>query len=201
MNQKSTATFLLSFILLTAGTFQPWETGNTVTMNDESHRCRFEGLYILEPEGPGVHGLDMAIPIDAQNERVALIHDLADYDATLGGLLPTAVRYTTGNGEAIRVGPRTFAYTLHFWIVDKNNQRLALVTSNGTKVFDATDCNKYETTGGKLSIYFTRQDADNDGFPDEGELPAYCVPYELKAKRISILPSCNPVAPGVTKKN
>ena len=77
--------------------------------------CRFEGAYILQPGGAAFpFGLDMAIPLDSRNERVAIIHDLANYDATLGGLFPTATRLTTGQGEGIRTGPRTFSYTIHF---------------------------------------------------------------------------------------
>ncbi len=153
--------------------------------------CRLEGVFILEGTG-GVHVLDLAIPLDPATDRVALVHDLADYDATLGGLLPTAVRYTTAQGEAIRTGPRSFDYTLHFWGVDSSNRRVSLVVSSGAKVFREGDCGVYDTVGGTLSVYLVAQDANGGGPPDDGETPVACVPIELTARRMSILPPCQP---------
>ena len=144
--------------------------------------CRLEGTFILGGTG-GVHVLDLAIPLDTATDRVALVHDLADYDVTLGGLLPTAVRYTTAQGEAIRTGPRSFDYTLHFWGVDSSNRRVSLVVSSGTKVFRAGDCGIHDTVGGTLAVYLASQDADGDGFPDDGATPVACVPIELTARR------------------
>lgn len=153
--------------------------------------CRFEGAYILQPGGAAFpFGLDMAIPLDSRNERVAIIHDLANYDATLGGLFPTATRLTTGQGEGIRTGPRTFSYTIHFWALDKDNRRVALIISNGTKFFNGTDCNKYEVPEGTLSVYTPDQDSDNDGYPDPDQKPKFCLPLICKAKRIDAQPPC-----------
>ena len=123
-------TFLAGFILKPNGK----EKENLIEKTEPL--CRFEGAYILQPGADGfLFGLDMAIPLDPRNERVAIIHDLANYDATLGGLYPTAVRLTTGQGEGIRTGPKTFDYTIHFWALDKENRRVALIISNGTKFF------------------------------------------------------------------
>jgi hypothetical protein len=152
-------------------------------------RCRLEGTFILE--GGGVHVLDLAIPLDLANERVALIHNLADYDVTLGGQLPTAVRYSTAHGEAIRTGPRSFDYTLHFWGLDSSNGRVSLVVSSGTKVFREGDCDTYDTEC-TLAVYLVGQDADGDGAPDAGELPIACVPVELTGRRMNIVPPCKP---------
>ena len=162
------------------------------TTNDPAeNRCRLEGVYLLEGTG-GVHVLDLAIPLDSANERIALQHDLADYDVTLGGQFPTAVRYSTAQGEAVRTGPRSFDYTLHFWGLDNSNRRVTLVVSSGTKQFRAGDCNSYETVGGTLSVYRASQDADGDGLPDVGEAPIACVPVTLTARRMSILAPCTP---------
>ena len=115
--------------------------------------CRLEGTFILDG-AIGVHVLDLAIPLDAATDRVALIHDLADYDVTRGGILPTAVRYTTAQGEAIRTGPRSFDYTLHFWGVDSSNRRVSLVVSSGAKVFREGDRRDHTTPcGGTLAVY------------------------------------------------
>ena len=156
-----------------------------------ANQCRLEGVYILEGTG-GVHVLDLAIPLDSENKRVALQHDLADYDVTLGGQFQTAVRYSTAQGEAIRTGPRSFDYTLHFWGLDGSNRRVTLIVSSGTKLFREGDDNSYDTVGGTLSVYRASQDADGDGLPDAGEVPFACVPVTLSAKRMSIEPPCTP---------
>ncbi len=149
----------------------------TVARPRREKRCRFEGVFILDGTG-GVHVLDLAIPLDSANNRVALQHDLADYDVTLGGQLPTAVRYSTAQGEAVRTGPRTFDYTLHFWGLDSSNRRVSLVVSSGTKLFRT------------LAVYLPSQDVDGDGFPDAGEMPIACVPVTLTGRRMNILPPC-----------
>ena len=159
--------------------------------NGSGERCRLEGSFILEGTG-GVHVLDLATPLDTTNDRVALNHDLADYDVTLGGLVPTAVRYTTAQGEAIRTGPRSFNYTLLFWGLDGANRRVSLVLSSGTKLFREGDCGTYDTVEGTLAVYLVGQDADGDGVPDAGEDPVACVPVELTARRLSIRPPCTP---------
>jgi hypothetical protein len=152
--------------------------------------CRLEGTFILEGAG-GVHVLDLAIPLDTVNERMALSHDLADYDVTVGGLLPTAVRYTTAHGEAVRTGPRSFDYTLHSWGLDSSNRRVSLLVSSGTKVFRAGDNDTYDTVC-TLAVYLVGQDADGDGLPDAGEIPVACVPVKLTGRRMSILPAYEP---------
>jgi hypothetical protein len=153
-------------------------------------RCRLEGAFTLEGPG-GVHVLDLAIPLDSANERMALSHDLADYDVTVGGMFPTAVRYSTAHGEAIRTGPRSFEYTMLFWGLDGSNRRVSLVLSSGTKQFREGDCNTYDTVC-TLAVYGVAQDSDSDGVPDAGEVPVACVPVELTGRRMSIVPPCTP---------
>jgi hypothetical protein len=153
--------------------------------------CRLEGTFILEGAG-GVHVLDQALSLDLANEHVALHHDLADYDATLGGLFPTAVRYSTAQGEAIRTGPRSFDYTLLYWGLDAANRRVSMVFCSGTKVFREGDCGTYDTVGNTLAVYLVGQDLDGDGVPDIGETPVACVPLELTGRRFSIRPPCTP---------
>jgi hypothetical protein len=48
---------------------------------------------------------------------------------------------------------------------------------------------------GTASYYMAAQDADQDGFPDEGEEPVMCQPWEWNKRRLTALPSCTP-APG-----
>ena len=193
MKQTISTAIMLCCILSAGFIIKPESTGSKTALKDHEPPCRFEGVYILEPAGgAATYGLDMAIPLDASNDHVALNHDLANYDVTFGGLFPSAVRLTTGQGEAIRTGPRTFDYTIHFWALNANNQRVILIVSNGTKVLNETDCRSYVTTGGMLSVFTPDQDADKDGYPDKGQSPKFCVPVTFKAKRVSVIPPCKP---------
>lgn len=43
------------------------------------------------------------------------------------------------------------------------------------------------------SIYLPEQDADGDGFPDEGEAPVNCMPFTFTSRRLAMWPPCVPV--------
>jgi len=45
------------------------------------------------------------------------------------------------------------------------------------------------------SFYLPDQDADGDGFPDEGELPVLCTPYTVPSRRVTLVPMCEPTPP------
>jgi hypothetical protein len=45
---------------------------------------------------------------------------------------------------------------------------------------------------GTTSYYMAAQDADQDGFPDEGEEPVLCVPWAWTSKRLTAMPGCVP---------
>ena len=45
---------------------------------------------------------------------------------------------------------------------------------------------------GTGAYYMPEQDADRDGFPDEGQEPAVCVPWQWTAKRLTMMPGCVP---------
>jgi predicted ester cyclase len=45
---------------------------------------------------------------------------------------------------------------------------------------------------GTVSYYMSEQDADQDGFPDEGEEPVDCQPWGWTSKRLTMMPGCVP---------
>ncbi len=45
---------------------------------------------------------------------------------------------------------------------------------------------------GTGAYYLASQDADQDGFPDEGQEPMVCVPWEWTTKRVTMMPGCVP---------
>jgi steroid delta-isomerase-like uncharacterized protein len=48
---------------------------------------------------------------------------------------------------------------------------------------------------GTGAYYLPSQDADQDGFPDDGQEPALCVPWTWTAKRLTMMPPCVPTPP------
>jgi steroid delta-isomerase-like uncharacterized protein len=48
---------------------------------------------------------------------------------------------------------------------------------------------------GTGAYYLPSQDADQDGFPDEGQEPALCVPWTWTGKRLTLMPPCVPTPP------
>ena len=46
--------------------------------------------------------------------------------------------------------------------------------------------------GGTGSYYMAAQDADQDGFPDEGQEPVLCLPWGWTGKRLTAMPGCIP---------
>ncbi|MCF7975155.1 MAG: ester cyclase [Phycisphaerae bacterium] len=47
---------------------------------------------------------------------------------------------------------------------------------------------------GTGSYYLASQDADRDGFPDEGQAPVACVPWEWTGRRLTAMPGCTPIS-------
>jgi steroid delta-isomerase-like uncharacterized protein len=48
---------------------------------------------------------------------------------------------------------------------------------------------------GTHAFYLPSQDADGDGFPDEGQEPVACFPYASTSKRVQLMPACVPPPP------
>jgi len=59
----------------------------------------------------------------------------------------------------------------------------------GTIELVGPDLHQGQGTG---AYYMAAQDADQDGFPDEGEEPVLCMPWGWTAKRLTTMPSCVP---------
>jgi len=47
---------------------------------------------------------------------------------------------------------------------------------------------------GTGAYYMVAQDADQDGFPDEGQEPVVCVPWAWTAQRLTMMPGCAPMS-------
>ncbi len=48
---------------------------------------------------------------------------------------------------------------------------------------------------GTVSYYMAAQDADQDGFPDDGQEPILCAPWEWSGRRVTDVPACTAIMP------
>jgi steroid delta-isomerase-like uncharacterized protein len=99
-------------------------------------------------------------------------------------------------GQAVMVGRDRYEATYHGYIrkvveseMGKTVQIVGLVSVNA----------HFEVIGSDLlygqgteSCYLASQDADRDGFPDEGEEPVACIPWGWTSKRLTLMPGCAP---------
>jgi len=100
----------------------------------------------------------------------------------------------SAGGEAVKVGRHQYNATFlgYFRKLDIGAGALEI---DGIWTADAN----FELLGpdqlqgyGTASYYLSAQDADQDGFPDEGEEPIACFPWAWTGKRLTAMPSCTP---------
>ena len=99
-------------------------------------------------------------------------------DATVGGTFPNATFESTGpgRGSGVRVGPRSFAFSILSWAihpVDGVNEVAYTEILDGIVSFPDCDTQEFDMTA---SYYSADQDTDGDGIPDECEEPFLVVP-------------------------
>jgi len=95
--------------------------------------------------------------------------------------------------QTVRTGPDSFETTLFYHVTKKGESPVAESTGigicNATWRITGPDTNEGEST---LAVYLAEQDADGDGFPDEGEEPAVCMGFTYTSKRLTMMPGCVP---------
>lgn len=100
----------------------------------------------------------------------------------------------SAGGEAVMVGPNKYKATYLFY-ERKFDASTGILEIVGMSTAEAT----FELLGpdllqghGTRSFYMAIQDADQDGFPDEGEAPVVCFPMTWTGKRLTPLAGCKP---------
>lgn len=79
-------------------------------------------------------------------------------------------------------------------IVGKMSEIVSVFTIKGYFELLDPDTLQGQGTG---SYYLPEQDADRNGFPDEGQEPVACIPWTWTGKRLTQLPGCTaPPMPG-----
>jgi len=99
-------------------------------------------------------------------------------------------------GQAELVGPNKYEATYLGYSrktvdteIGRMNELVGLFTIKA--YFELLDPDTLEGHG-TGSYYLIEQDADRDGFPDEGQEPVACVPWTWTGKRLTPLPGCTP---------
>jgi hypothetical protein len=95
--------------------------------------------------------------------------------------------------QTVRTGPDTFATTmLEYGTKSRENAPHELATigiSTSTWRITGPDTKEGQAT---YAVYLANQDADGDGFPDEGEEPVACTPFTFTGRRLRVMPDCVP---------
>lgn len=181
--------------------------------------CDIGGTWVgNSPPIPGFYSVSVVATesvtaMDPSGNRLTAVIQPANGDATFGGLFPDADRIGDGVGTYVRLDPRTYQFTWIDHFVKSpppgsfdRGQILYFWTFSGT--VECVDANTKKLTG-MLAVYSNvdrpglivpplgifgvhDQDADDDGFADEGEVPFVSLPWNITFKR---LPVTTPSAP------
>jgi len=93
--------------------------------------------------------------------------------------------------QTVRTGPDTFATTmLEYGTKSREHVPDELATigiSTSTWRLTGPDTKEGQAT---YAVYLASQDADGDGFPDEGEEPVSCTPFAFTGRRLQVMPGC-----------
>jgi steroid delta-isomerase-like uncharacterized protein len=113
--------------------------------------------------------------------------------AVLIDVYPDLEEIKYGGGLMVKIGLNKYEATFlqYFTKTSGPSQEeivgIGIVT--GTLELVGTDLAQGQGAG---AYYMAAQDADQDGFPDEGQEPVVCVPWGWTAKRLTMMPGCVP---------
>jgi len=98
-----------------------------------------------------------------------------------------------GGGLAQKIGLNKYEITFLQYFTKTSGPGLKEIVGigivNGAFELVGPDLSQGQATG---AYYVAAQDADQDGFPDEGQEPVVCVPWAWTSKRLTIMPGCVP---------
>jgi len=109
------------------------------------------------------------------------------------GMFPEAEKTAYWVTQTIRTGPDTFECVMAGYTTKKRenapDELVFIDIANATWKITGPDTNEGQAT---LATYSASQDADGDGFPDEGEEPVSCMPFTFTSRRLRVMPGCVP---------
>ena len=159
---------------------------------------RLDGAWIVAASTPlggkAVHTVFMTAQ-DADGLRYTVVMAHSECSPSVWGNFPEATKKTDMVGMAEKIGPITVKGTMMGYGV-KAGELEEELTYIQVASYEATliDENTLIITATQ-SFFLPEQDADGDGFPDEGQLPVLCTPYSVPCRRVTLVPMCEPTPP------
>ncbi|HSW02677.1 MAG TPA: hypothetical protein VLI39_21115 [Sedimentisphaerales bacterium] len=144
------------------------------------------------PAGP-IFMYHVMYPLDSAGKRYSGVLWEVNDDATGFGAFPEADQALCWMTLTVRTGPDTFETTMVRHSTKKGTgplrETVHISIGNCTWRLTGPNSNEGEAT---VAQYLPAQDADGDGFPDEGQEPVLCVPFTVTSKRLTMMPGCVP---------
>ncbi|MHC4699156.1 MAG: hypothetical protein ACYTFQ_01130, partial [Planctomycetota bacterium] len=105
----------------------------------------------------------------------------------LGGMFPEVDNRLEAVGRGVRTGPYTWhTSSIQYGSKGQEIQFILLFSADETFSEDGETIDMYWTA----ECYLAEQDADNDGFPDDGEVPLAARDGTHTLKRVPLRPLC-----------
>lgn len=155
-----------------------------------------EGTWIVTVPTPmgNLTMVHVMHPLDSSGTRYGGVLWQVNANPTNFGMFPDF----TGGGqfwatESVRTAPNTYETGMIVYSTKPGDEPVEQVGSvdfaTSTWTITSPDTNEGQATS---ATYLAGQDADGDGLPDEGQVPAVCMPFPFTSKRVKIMPACVP---------
>jgi len=109
------------------------------------------------------------------------------------GMFPEVERSHGWVSQTVRTSPDTFTTTMLVYGTKSReyapHELMTIGISTSTWEMTGPDTKEGQAT---YAVYLASQDADGDGFPEEGEEPIYCTPFAFTGRRLDVIPGCTP---------
>jgi len=200
ITKKNTITILLigSFALVTATTWSVFANGyeQNVQWGNDLTWSPAGGWIISIPTPMGAMlMMHNQSALDLAGTRFGGSMFQVNENPTNFGAFPEGDRFSHWITQTIRTGPDTLETTMIGYITKKRenamDELLAFDVINATWSMTGPDAKEGVAT---MSTYLASQDADQDGFPDEGQEPLACTPFAFTGRRLRVMPGCVPAS-------
>lgn len=152
-----------------------------------------DGGWIMSSPTPTGSNVVCTFALTAQDEQglgYTFFHDHAQCPPAFYGHFPKADYLSDAAGQLVKTGPNTFEYSGISYGLKKAEDPMSLQeilyiwVDWGTG--QSIDRNTLAAEG-TIDLFLPEQDADGDGFPDEGQEPYGSWPYVWSAKRVGLM--------------
>jgi hypothetical protein len=177
---------------------------STEPMRGKLPRYSLAGAWIAEvplppPYPESVVHLITLDPQDPTGNRYTLVVKHSQCSPYAFGAFPEGGIQSDSVGLLVRTGRDTYRFTIVGHVTNETDPTLppwfGVDEMSHISVISGTmspiDCDTLETEA-MIAYYAAVQDSDGDGFPDEGQIPVLCVPIAATARRMQLMPPCEP---------